>query len=43
MFSGKRTKYYFFNDFTSVALISDITLLILSFAIIDFLLNLTEL
>ena len=34
MFSGKETKYLYFNDFTSVVLISNMTLLILLFPII---------
>ena len=33
MFSGKRTKYLYFNDFTSAVLISNVTLLTLLFAI----------
>ena len=33
MFLGKRTKYLYFDDFTSIVLISNITFLILLFAI----------
>ena len=32
MFSGKRTKYYYSNEFTSIVLISIMTLLISLFA-----------